>query len=46
MVAGQNIEVEVLQRAINQVDADGNGELEIDEFTDMMRLMIDNQIVL
>lgn len=44
MVAGQDINVEVLQEAINQVDVDGNGDLELDEFTLMMQYLIDNKV--
>jgi calcium-dependent protein kinase len=40
---GQNIDDEVWEKIIQEVDNDGNGEIDFDEFTEMMtKLLVDD----
>ena len=40
LCSGQELEDEVWERVILEVDYDGNGEIEFDEFSKMMRKMV------
>lgn len=44
ILAGQAIDSRLLQEALNQVDDDGGGEIEFDEFKQMMSNLVSNDV--